>query len=466
VKPKVITPERYCLIDPKGNSLGCFAESKTCTSAEADYARTQQNPPHCQKRDEVACFVQSTGVESCELTLDACHERMIDAAQYTKNVRDCAIQNAQVGIPTNVPRWTPPNARYCPTDASGRPFTQLDCKVFRDQCEAWPQLSALHLTCQLTDPVYCLDAFNGERCFGTRDGCKIIQDAYTSGNLKIFAGCGAQGTGSKERGSTQSAPTTAQTCLYLDGNESGCFDYRTYCDDYVHAAAGKGQRNAECRDVTSKYCFEADKDRLGCHASLAECKAAEWGAEKSDTPPIGGCSQEAAGQPHAHVAIDPIDPDRYCLVEKIAGHDAYGCDHLTLGSCEQTGALLLRTPAMRFPMSCEHHPAVACYTHALPTGKQQESCTATMKACEERASSPATRLVTPCAMQGTPGTIEAFVIPGAIPHDPPPSVSTKPGGCGCDVVGSPKGARGLALASFGILVMARRKLRRYNRRLS
>ncbi len=196
-KPTVTSPERYCLIDFKGNSLGCFAESKVCTAAEVDYGRTQQNPPHCQKLEEVACFVQSTGIESCEPTLDACHEKMLTAALYGKNVRDCAIQNAQVGIPTSVPRWVPPNAHYCPTDASDRPSTSLGCTVFRDQCEAWPALASHHLTCQLTDPVYCLDAFNGESCYGSRDGCKIIQDAYTSSNLKVFAGCGMQGVGTR-----------------------------------------------------------------------------------------------------------------------------------------------------------------------------------------------------------------------------------------------------------------------------
>jgi len=452
VKPKGTSPERYCLVDPKGNSLGCFAESKVCGAAEADYAQKQQNPPHCQRRDEVACFVQSTGIETCELTLDACHEKMFEAGRYTKNVRDCAIQNAQVGIPTNVPRWVPPNARYCPTDASGRPYTHLGCSLFRDECEAWPQLGSLHLTCQLTDPVYCLDAFNGESCYGSRDGCKIVQDAYTKGNLKVFAGCGAQGTGNKERGATQSAPTTAQTCIYLDSNENACFDYRAQCEDYARSAHER-QLTAECRDVSSKYCFEADKDRLECHSSLADCKAYEWLAEKREAPPIGGCSEETAGQPHAHVPIDPIALDRYCLVQKIAGHDTYGCDFLTLGACEQAAAALLRTPMVRFPMACEHHPAVACYTHTVLMGKQQESCAATMKACEERTSSPAIRLVTPCALQGTPGTIEAFVIPGAQPHDPPPSVSTKPGGCGCHVVGSPTDTRGLVVAGLGVFVM-------------
>jgi hypothetical protein len=286
----------------------------------------------------------------------------------------------------------------------------------------------------------------------------------------VFAGCGRQGSGEKERGAAEAAPTTAQYCVFLRGREIACYDYESYCQK---AAAVGGN---ECRREESRFCYSFRGDYLSCWSSLDTCRHMEWNAAEaavdlpgqSENVPTGGCRQEVAGRPHTPVPVDPPAPpvlERFCLT---VNGTTTECGALTLDECEQHGQDVLDI-ARRLPTSapdtarnprltCERHPQVACYDRKRPVLPREHLCAVSMPECEKARLAD---LLTPnpgaCVLQGTPGPVGVAPVPlgGTVPPAH---------GCGCSTVGATTSCAGGASLLLAALPLLRRRIRRATRR--
>lgn len=462
--------QRWCLLDHKERSYGCFSNPKRCEEAVSKIALVSVT---CKQLDEVACFVRDDGVEICQPTLDGCRSGLLAAKKTHGIKRHCAVQNATVGVPTTVPEWTPPDMRTCLRDDLGQTF---DCYVLPVQCEAARQPLANNgskigrsYECRTYSTTYCyVDGEHERQCMPTLPECrerKLAVVAHSKSNpspkWKIEEGCKEHGPKAVPTDSDEgwTVPDSGYCLVDETGEAQMLLGANTHCSPFRHRCQIserfyasidlKGLGPVACEKTDPLHCLTIQGVR-DCYPTMDQCHEIQSALQEKFALEQG-CTTIGTGV--TPVPGDPVwtpPSGRWCMSR---GDEEVGCDHPTERSCKKLVHQIEKTGTGGTGWKCTYASHVACFYARMQTSSLK-ICAASVDSCNKRRDATMAnngetiKVETPCEVQGEEGGDADGL-----------SVTRGARGCHCEMGGAPT-ASGQWIVTAAAVASVRRRRRR------